>query len=135
MRKEYNQQPGESYEDWKIRLITGKRDGDVDMTWNDICKTLGLSYNSEAMRKIATGMTAYRDYMKAKNQLCLDEAPQSTIDAIDEKRFELDRKKKQMQDQKRELNKQLREWARAEHLQSELVKAINEMKPLELRPC
>lgn len=135
MRKEYNQQPGESYEDWKIRLITGKRDGDVDMTWNDVCKTLGLSYNSEAMRKIATGMTAYRDYMKAKNQLCLDEAPQSTIDAIDEKRFELDRKKKQMQDQKRELNKQLREWARAEHLQSELVKAINEMKPLELRPC
>ena len=135
MKKEYNQQPGESMSDWKFRLILGKRDGNVDMTWSDICKTLGLNYNSEAMRKIATGITAYRDYMKEKNQLCLDEAPQSAIDAIDDKRFELHRMKIQMQDQKRELNKKLREWARADHLQSEIVKAIKNMEPIDLEPC
>ena len=135
MKKQYNQQPGEQYDDWKYRLILGKRDGSVDMTWSDIVRTLGLKYNGEAMRKIATGITAYRDYMKEKNQECLEESQQSSIDAIDDKRFELDRKKKQMQDQKRELNKQLREWARAEHIQEEIVKAVKTLKPLRLTPC
>lgn len=135
MKKEYNQQPGESFEDWKFRLILGKRDGTVDMTWPEIGKALGLNLNSESMRKFATGITAYRDYMKSKNQLCLEETPQSSIDAIDDKRFELEREKMRMQDQKRELNKEKREWARAEHLMDEVAKAVREMKPLQFQPC
>ena len=133
--KAYNQQVGETYDDWKYRLILGKRDGNVSLSWAEICTLLNLSCSSEHIRKIALGVAEYRDFLKEKNQNSLSEVPQSSIDAIDDKRFELQRQKMQMQDQKRELNKKLREWARADHIQQEIVKAIKNLKPLAPHKC
>lgn len=125
--KEWNQAPGESYEDWKYRVILGKRDGKAGLSWSEVCRMLGLSCGAEHIRKIATGIAKYRDYLNDKNIESLTDAPQSAIDAIDQKHFDLRKQKMQMQDQKRELNKLLREWARAEHIQEEMKKSIEKL--------
>ena len=135
MDKSYNQQVEETYDDWKYRLILGKRDGNVSLSWAEICKLLDLPCSSEHIRKIALGVAEYRDFLKEKNQNSLSEIPESAVTAIDDKRFELKRQKMQMQDQKRELNKKLREWARADHIQQEIVKAIKTLKPLVPHKC
>ena len=135
MDKSYNQQVEETYDDWKYRLILGKRDGNVSLSWAEICKLLDLPCSSEHIRKIALGVAEYRDFLKEKNQNSLSEIPESAVTAIDDKRFELKRQKMQMQDQKRELNKKLREWARADHIQQEIVKAIKTLTPLVPHKC
>ena len=133
--KAYNQQVGEDYEDWKYRLILGKRDGSVKISWAEICELLGLNCSSEHIRNIALGVADYRDFLNEKRQEAADDIPQSSIDKLDEKKFELQRQKIQMQDQKRELNKKLREWARADHIRDEIVKAIKSLKPLAPHKC
>lgn len=131
--KEYNQSKDESYDDWLYRIILGKRDGKVSMSWLEICKMLGLSCKAEYIRKLAAGVTKYRDYLKNKNRSMLNDIPQSSVDAIDEKQFKLRREKMRMQDQKRELNKTLREWSRAEHIQEEIISAIKNLPTLDFR--
>ena len=128
--KECNQSKFEDYNDWKYRIILDKRDGKISMSWTDICSMLNLNCSSEYIRKIATGIAEYRDYLKSKNQSMLNDIPQSSIDAIDEKEMKLRREKMRMQDQKRELNKLLREWSRAEHIQETISKAIKELPKL-----
>jgi len=130
LNKEYNQSPGESYDDWKFRLILGKRDGNVDMSWQEISNVLGMKLSAESLRKMAYSICTYRDYLRDKNIATLENAPQSAIDAIDEKEFQLRRQKMQMQDQKRELNKSLRKLARAEHIQDEFIKAVKALPSL-----
>ena len=43
IKNEYNQSLGETYDDWKYRIILGKKDGHVDMSWDEIIKMLGLT--------------------------------------------------------------------------------------------
>lgn len=80
--KECNQLKFEDYNDWKYRIILNKRDGKINMSWTDICSMLNLNCSSEYIRKIATGIAEYRDYLKSKNQSMLSDIPQSSIDAI-----------------------------------------------------
>ena len=135
IKSEYNQSLGETYDDWKYRIILGKKDGKVDMSWDEIIKMLGLTYSRDYLRKLSTGIGEYRDYLRARNEETIENAPQSAIDAIDDKEFQLRRQKMRMQDQKRELNKKLREWARAEHIREEFIKAVKDLPKLpEVNP-
>jgi len=135
IKKEYNQSLEETYDDWKYRIILGKRDGKVDMSWDEIISMLGLTCSNDYLRKIAAGIEGYRNYLRNRNEETLENAPQSAIDAIDDKEFQLRRQKMRMQDQKRELNKKLREWARAEHIQEEFIKAVKDLPKLpEVNP-
>lgn len=135
--KEYNQRAGESFDSWKYRLILGKKDGDVDLSWTDICQTLGLNCGQEHIRKLAVGIYEYRNYLREqREEKELSDAELEKIGKAETATFKSRMAKMQMQDQKRMVNRDLREWARAEHIQECVVAAIEKLaaeKPLCLK--
>ena len=125
LENEYNQLPEETETDWYYRIIFGKVNKEVKMSWNDICLMLGLSCSGEYLRKIAYGIKAYADYLDARNEESRAAGRNQTLfDELEEKKMALEREKMRMQDQRRELKKQLRMWSRAQHVQEEITKAI-----------
>ena len=123
---EYNQRPEESLDDWKYRIIFDKIDKKIDMSWAEICTYLGLSCSGEHLRKIAYGIREYAKYLENKEEVSRGASRSGTrFSELEEKEMNLAREKMRMQDQKRELRKMLREWARAEHIQDEIKKAID----------
>lgn len=125
---EWNQHPGESYEDWKWRLLLAKtRHETHGLSWTDIASMLGLSYTEEHLRKEMHGIALYDEYLRGQRGIARDDDLQAQMDS-------LERAKIQAQDQRRMLRKDLREWARADHLREEVVKAIRELEPLKIRP-
>ena len=122
---EYNQHPGESVEDWKYRIILGKARREVKMSWQEISDMLCLGCGNEYLRKIAYGVLEYDNYLKARKEEAEEHwRDEDAFIELENKEFAMRREKMRMQDQKRELNKLLREWARAEHLQQEITKAV-----------
>ena len=123
-----NQQPGESYEEWKYRIIFSKIKKECKLSWSEICDMLGLNCGRDYLRKIAYGIKEYSDFLAAKKS-----GPQNddVISEIESKTLAMQREKIRMQDQKRELSKLLRDWARAEHIQEELANAIKKMAKLK----
>lgn len=129
---EYNQLPEESLADWKYRIILGKARKQVKMSWQEISDMLCLGCSNEYLRKLAYGVLEYDNYLKARREEAIANGrEENAFTELENKEFELRREKMRMQDQKRELNKKLREWARAEHLQEEILKAIRETVPVE----
>lgn len=123
----YNQLPEESYEDWKYRIILGKARKEVDMSWQEICNMLCLGCKSEHLRKIASGVLKYDTYLKSRQPVGDEStANNNRLSELEEKEIELRKEKMRLQDQKRELSKKIREWARAEHLQQEIISAIKD---------
>ena len=137
---EVNQQPGESLNEWKYRLMLGKARKEIKLSWQEISDMLCTGWSSEYIRKIAYGVLEYDNYLKERRA----EAEENWRDEdafieLENKEFAMRREKLRMQDQKRELNKLLREWARAEHLQEQIDKAVREtagepMKHKKRRP-
>ncbi len=135
---EFNQQAGESYEEWKYRVIFAKVEKKCKLSWGEICCLLNLECGGDYLRKIAYGVKKYADFLASRE----DEAYESgrlcdELTELENKTFAMQREKMRMQDQKRELNKLLRDWARAEHIQEEMAKAVHKMaklKPLNFQP-
>lgn len=124
---EYNQRPEESMEDWKYRLILGKARKEVKMNWQEIADMLCLGCSSEYLRKIAYGVLEYDRYIqgrKEESRECYRDT--DDFNELENKEMQMRREKMRMQDQKRELNKLLREWARAEHIQKQVMEAVKE---------
>jgi UDP-2,3-diacylglucosamine pyrophosphatase LpxH len=122
---EYNQQPGETLNAWKYRMIFAKTKKECKLSWNEICDMLSLGCSGEYLRKIAYGIKEYADYVEEETEERSDQYYNADeITEMENKEFQLRREKMRMQDQKRELNKLLREWARAEHIQREIGKAV-----------
>ena len=125
LQKEFQQQPNETYDDWKYRIILAKRNGDMNISWNEVCELFNFK-SPEYIRKFAAGVHSYNKYLKEtykQNDGC--SIPENVINKLDEKKIELQKEKIRMQDQKRELNKLIREWARAEHIMSHIESSIN----------
>lgn len=122
-----NQYPEESYEDWFYRLALAKSKKEIQASWQEVADILHLPYGAEHFRKVAYGLLDYRKYLDAKDKAEMDDSLRSELE---EKELELRREKMRLQDQKREVNKLLREWARAEHIQDEIQKAICNMEAL-----
>lgn len=135
---EFNQQGGESYEEWKYRVIFAKVEKKCKLSWGEICHLLNLDCGGDYLRKIAYGVKKYADFLANRKE----EANESgryvdELTELENKTFALQREKMRMQDQKRELNKLLRDWARAEHIQEEMHKSVQKMaklKPLDIKP-
>ena len=127
-----NQQPGESLKDWRYRLVLAKARKEVDLSWCAVRDKLGLDCSPEYLRKVAFGIAKYDKYLKdrrANEELDSTEAAEFT--ELENKGFWLQREKQKMQDQRRMLRKDLREWARADHLKEEIIKAVKELEPLQ----
>jgi UDP-2,3-diacylglucosamine pyrophosphatase LpxH len=125
---EYNQHEEESYEDWSFRLLLGKAKKEVKLSWAQIRDMLGLTCTTDHLRHQAHGMLAYASYQREAH------TDATAIGEIEAKEAALRREKMRMQDQKRELNKLLREWARAEHLEETIQKAVKGMHALPVIP-
>ena len=138
--REYMQRTGESFEEWKYRLIIGKARKQINLSWNEICEVLNLPYRSEYIRKIAYGILEYQDWLEISYE---DSLSKETVAArnrvrseLQEEREKIQREKMQLADQKREYNKAQRNLARAEHIQEEIARAaevIAKTRPLEFK--
>ena len=117
INKTWNQQNGESYDDWRIRVLLAKGKGDCKLSWQQIISLLRISCSRDALRHAVYGMCALDDYRN-----------DCKITGSDEEEYEkLEMQKMQIADQRRELRKLLREEARAEHLQNTIKTAINDL--------
>jgi predicted phosphodiesterase len=118
IKKEYNQQPDETLAEWKYRLLIGKAKKQIKMSWTQIRDMLMLDCTADHLRHHAYGALGYETYLSSMYR-------ESNIDTdVEDQKLSLQREKIRMQDQKRELNRQVREWARAEHIQETIMSAI-----------
>ena len=135
------QQPGESYDEWKYRLIIGKAKKELSISWNEICVVLDLPYRSEYIRKIAYGILEYCNYLEAKYEDGLSKAEIAKRlkirDELQDEREKLQREKMRLADQKREYNNAQRRLARSEHIESEIIRAaeiLAKARPIPIKP-
>lgn len=66
------QRPDETHEEWKIRLIVAKKNGELNGTkfplkWSQIVNLLGESVSSDHFRKYASGVYDYYNYKNQDN--------------------------------------------------------------------
>lgn len=122
----------ETFTEYKIRLCLGKLDKEIDLGWGDIVSLLNMNCSKDHLRKTAYGYREYREKVRIENRCTLSE--EEVIKEIEEKTLELQKERYKLADTKREINKQIREAARREVVNEEVIKAINEVnykKPLQ----
>ena len=73
MKKEYNQRINEPYNDWKYRLLLGKKDNEIDLTWKEIRDLLDIDIAPDNLRKVAAAVSEYRDYVAKINSDMISE--------------------------------------------------------------
>lgn len=127
--KEYLQQEGETFEDWKLRLVIGKIEREIDLDWSEIKDLLNIDCSADHLRKTAYGMYEVYQYMKNKNNNNIDTEENNVIDNIEKKRLQLELERKKKQTISIEYNKILREQARNELIIDEVKKAIQRVEP------
>ena len=111
-------------------LVISKLEGELDLSWEEICDTLDLDLNPHELRKRSYGIKAYDDYLKDKE---IGQTPVDIQKEIDDKLIELRKEKIKLNDIRTQVNKEVREQARFENLldllREEIGKLSNE-KPL-----
>lgn len=131
METTYLQKDGESFLDWKLRLITGKIERTLDLDWSEIKDLLNVEWSSDHLRKTAYGVYEFAKHFeeKLKNNIQDDDV----LKQYEIKLQELQKEKIKFQDQRREYKKLLSIDARFENLLSkidETVLEISKEKPL-----
>ena len=124
-----------SYE-YGLRLIKLKKDGVVDIDWEEIVKLTGLELNKDSLRK--ANDTIYGGYNVAKyyedkianmkNNSNDNSEIKELIQEYEDKKQEFEKEKIKFQDQKREYRALLRTDARFEHLKSEMLIALDKIR-------
>lgn len=121
----YNQQSGETYVQWRRRILSGIAAGNIKMEWIDACILLGMPWDANAAKKLG------EDYLEEDRRAeeALDENEEelretASWDAIDEKEAQLRRLKIQYQDQRRMYNQLQRRHARVENLVDTIKEAV-----------
>ncbi len=111
-------------------LVISKLEGELDLSWEEICDTLDLDLNPHELRKRSYGIKAYDDYLKDKE---ISQTPTDIQKEIDDKLIELRKEKIKLNDIRTQVNKEVREQARFENLldllREEIGRLSNE-KPL-----
>ena len=115
-------------------MILGKKDGQIDLSWNEICSALNMSCKQDYLRKFSAGIYAYRNFLQRQREAYQPGAGElDKMTELENKEFSFRREKIRMQDQRRMVNKGLREWARAERIEEvvrDAVKQVNIETPL-----
>lgn len=131
IKKEYMQGLDEEYMDWKHRLIIGKSEKKVDLSWKEISQLLGMGGSTEYLRKLAYGILEYRNWNMDKR--ASDEDTEDVFNAmtamrqLEDKKIEIQKEKMKLLDQRRTLRADIREWARAEKIKGDIQEAIREV--------
>lgn len=123
--KAYNQQQGETYIQWRRRILSGIAVGNIKMEWIDACILLGMPWDENNAKKL--GEEYLEEDRRAEEKLDENEEELrgcANWDAIDEKEAQLRRLKIQFQDQRRMYNQLQRRHARVEHLVDTIKEAV-----------
>ena len=122
--------------EYGLRLIKLKKDGVVDIDWEEIVKLTGLELNKDSLRK--ANDTMYGGYNVAKyyedkianmkNNSDDNSEIKELIQEYEDKKQEFEKEKIKFQDQKREYRALLRTDARFEHLKSEMLIALDKIR-------
>lgn len=109
-------------------MILAKKDGQLDLSWNEICSVLNMSCKQDYLRKFSAGIYAYRNFLRRQREDYQPSAGElDTMTELENKTFEYRREKIRMQDQRRMVNKGLREWARAERIEEVVRNAMRDI--------
>lgn len=132
------QREGESFLDWKHRLLVSKMNKEIDYDWAEIVEILGLDCSADHLRKLAYGVAEYHNNIQSKKvHQEIEESEDSIAKEITDKTFQMEKVKFQMADQRRELNNAKRWEARLDELEGRMldqIYALAKVKPLVWRP-
>lgn len=126
-------QEDEDFQSYHIRLFENKEEYEIDniKIAELLNKEFGSNYDESKWRKDFAQYVKWKDYLINRN---LDT---EILDKYEEVRIESEKAKIRKQDQSREYQKLLRNQSRFEHLQKEIVFAIedlNRTKPINFEP-
>ena len=127
---DYQRKESESFMDWKLRLITGKIEKTLDLDWSEIVQILGLDCSADHLRKTAYGLYEASKYFEEKIKDGINE--DNILKELELKKQELEKEKIKVQTERIALNQALREEARFELFIEHAVKAIREVKPIQI---
>ena len=136
VKKEYNQLPGESYPEWRSRVLSHVATKEYDLSWEHACMLLGMEMNPERARKMGEEIVAKKISVKKiedAEDLAYEELLESEDSNLDKenkalirKEIRLQKEKVKVNDIKRETNAKIRDRARFEVLLGALTDAILE---------
>ena len=127
---DYQRKESESFMDWKLRLITGKIEKTLDLDWSEIVQILGLDCSADHLRKTAYGLYEASKYFEEKIKDGIND--DNIFKELELKKQELEKEKIKVQTERITLNQALREEARFELFIEHAVKAIREVKPIQI---
>ena len=114
---QHNQQPDESYEEWKERLLDEYLSEDTCLTWIEVCLLLDLPWDeNELLRNAEINQEAELDRQEELYNQEVELRQTKEWQALENKKDEIQKEKMILSDKKTEINRYLRKWARAENL-------------------
>lgn len=125
---QHNQQPDESYEEWKERLLDEYLSEDTCLTWIEVCLLLDLPWDeNELLRNAEINQEAELDRQEELYNQEVELRHTKEWQALENKKDEIQKQKMILSDKKTEINRYLRKWARAENLLNEIKQACQEV--------
>ena len=125
---QHNQQPDESYEEWKERILDEFLSEDTCLTWIEVCLLLDLPWDeNELLRNAEINQEAELDRQEELYNKEVELRHTKEWQALENKKDEIQKQKMILSDKKTEINRYLRKWARAENLLSEIKQACQEV--------
>ena len=125
---QHNQQPDESYEEWKERILDEFLSEDTCLTWIEVCLLLDLPWDeNELLRNAEINQEAELDRQEELYNQEVELRHTKEWQALENKKDEIQKQKMILSDKKTEINRYLRKWARAENLLSEIKQACQEI--------
>ena len=125
---QHNQQPDESYEEWKERILDEFLSEDTCLTWIEVCLLLDLPWDeNELLRNAEINQEAELDRQEELHNQEVELRHTKEWQALENKKDEIQKQKMILSDKKTEINRYLRKWARAENLLNEIKPACQEV--------
>ena len=125
---QHNQQPDESYEEWKERILDKFLSEDTCLTWIEVCLLLDLPWDeNELLRNAEINQEAELDRQEELYNQEIELRHTKEWQALENKKDEIQKQKMILSDKKTEINRYLRKWARAENLLNEIKQACQEV--------
>lgn len=125
---QHNQQPDESYEEWKERLLDEFLSDDTCLTWIEVCLLLDLPWDeNELLRNAEINQEVELDRQEELYNQEVELLQTKEWQALENKKDEIQKEKMILSDKKTEINRYLRKWARAENLLNEIKQACQEV--------
>ena len=118
----------ESYFDWKVRLLVGKIEKTIDLSWEEIRDLLGENVNPDHLRKTAYGI--YEFYTNTKEHQHGNVTDEDVLSELRIQKLELEKERKKIQSEKSEINKWLREQSRTELFWEKIIDATKNTKKI-----